>query len=175
MPSFKDLTGQRNEGVIVVGHYGTKNGRHQWVFRCEYCGKEFISYGSDFTYGRIKSCGCQRRKAASERMTARNRVHGKRNTRLYTIWTGIKQRCGNPKAHAYEIYGGRGITVCQEWRDSFEAFYIWAMANGYADNLTIDRKDNDKGYTPDNCRWATMREQQNNRRNNRKEGSLETF
>lgn len=81
----------------------------------------------------------------------------------------MKQRCGNPKANEYDNYGGRGITVCEEWEKDFEAFYDWALKNGYAHNLTIDRKDNNKGYSPDNCKWATMKEQQNNRRNNRRQ------
>jgi hypothetical protein len=90
------------------------------------------------------------------------------NTRLYSIWGSMKSRCNNSKLSIYKIYGGRGITVCDEWAKDFMNFYNWSMANGYQDNLTIDRIDNDKGYSPDNCRWVTMREQQNNRKNNRK-------
>jgi hypothetical protein len=75
----------------------------------------------------------------------------------------MKNRCQNPNVHNYESYGGRGITVCDEWQ-RFEPFYEWAMSNGYRDHLTLDRKDNFAGYSPDNCRWATMKEQQNNKR-----------
>ena len=92
-------------------------------------------------------------------------THGQRNTRLYHIWTSMKQRCCNPNHKYYNLYGGRGISVCEEWLN-FEPFYEWAKASGYNDKLTIDRKDNDKGYSPDNCRWTTQKVQCNNRRNN---------
>lgn len=85
--------------------------------------------------------------------------------RLYRIWANMRTRCNNPNFTKYEDYGGRGIKVCQEWQ-RFELFYEWAMANGYADTLTLDRIDNDNGYSPTNCRWVTQTEQCNNKRNN---------
>ena len=92
-------------------------------------------------------------------------THGMYGTRLYRIWRGINDRCRNPKAPSYNLYGGRGITVCPEWRTP-QNFFDWAFDNGYSDNLTIDRIDCDKGYSPDNCRWITSDEQQRNKRNN---------
>ena len=93
--------------------------------------------------------------------------HGITGHRLYTIWANMKQRCNNPKAHEYAAYGGRGIKVCDEWLHDVKAFYDWAMANGYADNLTIDRIDNDKGYHPNNCRWIPKAEQYSNMQSTR--------
>lgn len=89
------------------------------------------------------------------------RHHGK-GTRLYRIWSAMKTRCYNPNSEAYPIYGGRGITVCDEWRKDFSAFHDWAMCSGYNDELTIDRINGDEGYSPGNCRWATYKTQANN-------------
>lgn len=91
--------------------------------------------------------------------------HNMNGTRLYNIWTGMKARCNNPNAGNYYKYGGRGITVCSEWQE-FAPFMKWALANGYDDTLTLDRKDNNLGYSPENCRWVTNIEQQSNRSNN---------
>lgn len=92
-----------------------------------------------------------------------NKIHGQRNTRLYRVWGGMKKRCCKPSHPFYANYGGRGITVCEEWRNSFEAFYDWAMSNGYSDDLTLDRIDNNGNYCPENCRFVTQTEQIRNR------------
>lgn len=94
------------------------------------------------------------------------KFHGKRDTKLYSVWSHFKGRCYNLNDHKYSNYGGRGIEVCDEWRNNFQAFYDWSINNGYKEGLTIDRIDVDGDYEPNNCRWVDQKTQQNNRRNN---------
>lgn len=162
MPKRIDLSGKQFERLKVVEYAGnTKHGEAQWVCECK-CGTKKIIGGGKLRKGITKSCGC----LAAEMSRERKKVHGKKGTRIYRIWAGMIQRTTNPKNNEYHLYGERGIRICEEWRNSFEAFAKWADKNGYANNLTIDRKDNDKGYEPDNCRWITQREQHRNKRSN---------
>lgn len=132
-----------------------------WLCLCD-CGNETIAKATQLVKGSKKSCGC--RKSIST--IKRNFVHGHTHTRLYRIWSLMKDRCNNINTHAYVNYGGRGITVCDEWL-SFEPFYEWAMNNGYTQDLSIDRINNNGNYEPSNCRWATVLEQATNKRTNR--------
>lgn len=129
-----------------------KNGDAMWHCICD-CGKESIVKYSHLMSGAVASCGCAVREAHSHGHT----MNGVK-PRIYGIWAGMKQRCTNQNRKKYPRYGGRGIKVCSEWLNDFQNFYEWAMENGYQDDLTIDRIDNDGDYEPGNCRWVTSEE-----------------
>lgn len=166
MGKLIDLTGQRFGRLTVVGRAeNAKDGHARWLCKCD-CGNTTVVGGNDLKKGTSRSCGCLRIDKVDE-MVRINTTHGKSHSKLYTVWSNMLQRCNNPNDPEYVRYGGRGISVCDEWQHSFEDFYSWAMASGYQEGLSIDRIDNNKGYCPDNCRWATARQQSNNLRSNR--------
>ena len=157
MSNLIDLAGKRYGDLIVVKRAdNTSSGLAMWECLCD-CGKTTIVRGSSLRNGTVKSCGCLRyRKKPSLR-------HGMSHTKLYWVWSNIKKRCYNVTDPAYKNYGGRGIKMCDLWKDSFEAFSEWALNNGYVDGLSIERKDVNGDYCPENCEWIPFNEQQNNR------------
>lgn len=157
-----ELTGMKFNHLLVLrqSEKTDKGGRIHWDCICD-CGNTHTVEGYNLHSGHVKCCKeCSRAKLGVQSIT-----HGHTNSRLYSIWSNMKTRCNNSHCDMFSHYGGKGISFCDEWR-SFTDFEQWALENGYQDGLSIDRLDNSKGYNQDNCRWATMKCQQNNRTNN---------
>lgn len=160
MPRFQDITGQRYGFWTPIRRAPrTKpGGASRWLCRCD-CGTEREVDSATLKSGKSRSCGCK----MAEFTSNANKTHGLSGTRLHSIWKNMRRRCLAADNPRFPDYGGRGITICDEWRD-FAVFHAWATANGYADDLTIERLDVDGNYEPDNCTWIPREEQSTNRR-----------
>lgn len=166
MGKYIDLTDKTFERLRVVRRVDDavsgKRRRAKWLCECE-CGNTVVVFGDNLRDGKTLSCGCYQKQRASDT----NSIHKETDHRLYGVWCAMKSRCTNPNVPTYHRYGGRGISVCEEWKNSYEAFRNWAYGNGYVPNrprgeYTLDRIDNDGNYEPDNCRWVSQSDQMSN-------------
>lgn len=150
-----DLTGKVFGRLTVISYVDTVSRRSRWQCRCE-CGNVKVIAGKELSNGHSQSCGC----------TSRGYKHGQHKNRFYYVYSGMLKRCYNAKHEAYSRYGGRGIKVCEEWLADIKTFVAWCEAKNPADGLTLDRRNNDGDYAPNNCHFVTKKLQQRNMRSN---------
>lgn len=148
--------------TVVSKHPERKRAYIQWICECE-CGNEVVVISNKLRSGHTRSCGCLQKEVV-RKMALK---HGESRTKnpLYTVWNGMRARCGDTNHKSYDRYGGRGIRVCKEW-DDYQLFEIWAMSNGYERGMELDRLDNDEGYSPDNCDWVSRKTNMRNTSHN---------
>lgn len=154
-----DLIGEIFGKLTVVSRKGSKHGRSQWLCKCD-CGKEVMVTTNNLKNGGTKSCGCSRIGICGKS----NTTHGASGKPLYAVWQAMRRRCSNRNARRFKDYGGRGISICQEWLESPNEFIAWALTNGYGKGKQLDRIDNNGNYEPNNCRFVTAKDNSNNRR-----------
>lgn len=164
MPKLIDLSGQKFGRLTVLKRAENKGKQTAWTCKCD-CGNTTVVSACNLKSGHTHSCGCLWDEVVPTVNNELNTRHGETNTKLHKAWRNMRYRCFTPSCEAYGNYGGRGITVCAEW-ESYEAFRDWSLNNGFGEGLSLDRIDNDGDYCPENCRWVSMKVQQNNRRVN---------
>lgn len=176
-PHTIDITGQRFGRLVAIKRVeNSASGQTRWLCKCD-CGNEVVVQRYALSSGNTKSCGCYRKEFGR----VQHKTHGMRGDRLYATWNMMKQRCTNPHNKAYKYYGAKGVTVCDEWANNYEAFREWAYANGYDDttplnkhDCTLDRINPFGNYEPSNCRWTNAKVQANNTRRNWK-GNIDGY
>ena len=153
----EEWVGKKFNDLTIIGYAGQKNGIYMWKVKCN-CGNETIVSAHNVISGHTKSCGCYKKKIGDSR-----RTHGCSKTKLYFVWKSMFERCRGTATNS-KYYFGKGITVCEEWKD-FSNFHNWAIQNGYADNenLSIERNDINGDYCPENCMWIKLKKQARNR------------
>lgn len=162
-----NLIGKKFGRLTVIENAPNKGRFTQWKCKCD-CGNIVYATTRDLQKGDTQSCGCLFREKLKIRITK----HGGKNTRLYRIWCNMKSRATNHNLPCAKYYANKGVTICSEWKNSFETFRAWAVKHGYQENLTIDRIDFNGGYEPNNCRWLTNAEQQRNKSTTREENRI---
>lgn len=161
MGALQDITGKRFHRLVALARIPTFTGKTLWLCRC-YCGNEGVVEAGNLKSGATKSCGCLKREQMAT-LGMKNRTHGEARSPEFRAWYGMKQRCYHEKDNRYLLYGARGITVCDHWRNSFDNF-LSDMGRRPSDVHSLDRINNDGNYDPSNCRWATRSQQNRNRR-----------
>jgi len=171
----KELTGKRFGKLIATSKTNNrKHGSIVWECQCD-CGNLTKVTAQHLLANDTKSCGCWRREAPKITKRTHGDTRDGKRTKLYQVWGSMIQRCTNPNRDKYKWYGGRGIRVCAEWLDSYQAFKDWALSHGYADNLTIDRTNNDGNYEPKNCHWVTKLDNINKQKEDQQIRNMQIF